>query len=57
MSVVKIIRKQKEYRCIDSLAIVMCGQNGLVLSKDIGRNGSLQALRCFARAHFVATDF
>jgi hypothetical protein len=48
-SVAKPIRKQKEFRCIASLAIVLSEQNRLVLSKDIVRNGSHQALRCFAQ--------
>jgi hypothetical protein len=48
-SVAKTIRKQKDFRCIASLAIVLSEQNRLVLSKDIVRNGSHQALRCFAQ--------
>jgi hypothetical protein len=48
-SVAKTIRKQKEIRCIASLAIVLSEQNRLVVSKDIVRNSSHQALRCFAQ--------
>ena len=33
-SVAKTIRKQKEFRCVASQAIVLSEQNGLFLSKD-----------------------
>jgi phospholipid N-methyltransferase len=58
-SVAKTIRKQKDFRCIASLAIVLSGQNRVVLFKDIFRNGSHEpsTTSVLCSAHFMVTDF
>ena len=48
---------QKQFMHRFPIPIVLSEQNRLVLSKDIVRNGSHQALRCFSQQNFMVTDF